>query len=268
MTEEQIAPGDGRWVMHIPAGGSRPWANGAWRSLSRLVLMKQYARQDWALHSEVHGQPIKVGVGAEGSTDPQREQLAADLADLGRDTGMVLPPNWDLKLVEAKASTWQMFQAQIEMANNAIAIRLAGQNLTTDVSGGSLAAAKVHQIIRSDFIRFDGEALSTTINEQSLAFWADYNFGNANLAPWPQWATDPEEDQLAAATTRKTQADALAALRAVGVDIEPVLEEFNLQLDPNAVVAPVQTAPTAKPPVPGQPQQQSPAPVTNGAPRN
>ncbi len=235
--EIEIAPGDGSWVLHTPAGLNRPWADGAWRALSRWWLLKHMARQDFARHSEIHGTPIRAGIAPETSNRKDREELASDLAGLGRDTGMVLPPGYDLKLVEATARTWEMFRAQVEMADLAIAIRLAGQNLTTDVSGGSLAAAKVHQIVRGDLIRFDAESLATTLHDQALTWWAELNFGDRRLAPWPAWPTDPPEDQLVAAQTREAQGKAITALRAAGVDVAPVLEEFGLTESPEAMAA-------------------------------
>jgi len=228
--EVPAVAGDGRWVIHMPYGAHRPWVNGAWRAVARWWLLKELAREDYARHSEVHGSPIRAGVGAEGSTKEQRQELANDLANLGRDTGLVLPKGYDLKLVEATARTWQMFRDQIELANLGITIRLAGQNLTTNVQGGSLAAARVHLLIRNDLVAADAEAASTTLHDQSLIYWSEWNFGDRNLAPWPCWPTDPDEDRLAQAQTRKAQADAITALRAAGVKLDPVLEEFGLEL--------------------------------------
>jgi hypothetical protein len=230
--ELPVTPGDGAWVLHTPGGASRPWADGAWRSIARWWLLKHYARQDFARHSEVHGTPLRAGVAAEGASEAARAELARDLGGLGSDTALCLPPGYDLKLVEATARTWEMFRAQIELADKAIAIRLAGQNLTTDVSGGSLAAAKVHQIVRGDLIRFDAEALATTLHDQSLVHWAEFNFGDRALAPWPAWPTDPPEDALAKAQTREAQGKAIVALKAAGVKLDDVLDEFGLKLAP------------------------------------
>ena len=238
--EVEAVAGDGRWGLHTPYGEHRPWVNGAWRSISLWWLLKELARQDYAHHSEVHGNPAWVGVGAQGSTKEARQELANDLATLGANTGMALPSGYDVKLVEATARTWQMFRDQVELANLGITIRLAGQNLTTNVSGGSLAAAKVHLIIRNDLVASDGEAASTTLHDQSLAHWAEWNFGSRDLAPWPIWPTDPEEDRLAQAQTRTAQADAITKLKAAGVDTAPVLEEFGLKQAP---AQPTDTAP-------------------------
>lgn len=232
--EITIAPGDGQWILYTPQGAAKPWNRGAWRALSRWWLLKQYARDDFARHSEVHGTPLRVGMSTEGANSDDRAELAADLGELGRDTSLCLPNGYDLKLVEATAKTYEMFKMQIELANLAMSIALVGQNLTTNVQGGSLAAAKVHQQVRGDLIRSDGETASTTLHDQSLVHWAEFNFGDRNLAPWPQWATDPPEDSLAKAKTREAQGQAISALKAAGVKLDSVLQEFGLELAPEA----------------------------------
>jgi len=247
-TEAPIVEGDPAWLLYAPYGGSRPWAEGLWRALARWTLLKLYAITDWARHSEVHGSPIRVGVSPErGSTAEHRRELASDLRTLGRDTGMALPPGYDLKLVEATARTWEMFRAQIEMADTAIAVLLVGQNLTTEVKGGSYAAATVHSTVKTDLLRFDASSLATCLHDGGLVHWAEYNFGDAGLAPWPCYDVDPPEDAAQKAATRKTQGEALTALKAVGVDIAPVAEEFGLVMLP-AAAAPASTTPKNPPP--------------------
>lgn len=195
-SEIVITPGDGQWGLYTPGGPSKPWLHGAWRGLSRWWLVKQLARSDWARHSEVHGSPARVAERTDTKTldtmgVENRRQLAADLASLGRDSGIVLPPGYKLSLIEAVARTWEMFQAQVNMANMAITIILAGQNLTTEVSGGSLAAAQVHKEVRGDKIRMDDQTIATTVHDQNLVHWAGFNFGEPGLAPWPRRQVAP-----------------------------------------------------------------------------
>ena len=138
----------------------------------------------------MHGSPIRVGV-APRARSRGPKNFADDLASLGSDTSLVAPPGYETKLLEAVAKTWEMFPKQIETANAELSILLVGQNLTSEVQGGSFAAAKIHQNVRDDLIRFDGEALETCLHDQVLVWWAEYNFGDAGLAPWPCWETEP-----------------------------------------------------------------------------
>ncbi len=224
--------GNGQWLAFTPYGSRAPWKLGAWRGVALWWLLKQYALTDWARYSEKHGGGILAGTlppSAQG--DPKaRKELAADLADLGSDTSVALPPGYDLKLVEATANTWQTFKAQIEMADAGIAVAILGQNLTTRVSEGSRAAAQVHDAVRNDLRRSDAEIISTITREQQLAYWAEWNFGNADLAPWAKWNTTPPADLKLEAETLNTAADALGKLKTLGVNITPQLEKFGLEV--------------------------------------
>lgn len=244
--EVPFTPGDGKWLLYAPYGMNRPWAQGAWRACSLWWMLKTYARQDWAGYSEQHGKPIKVGHAPETASKDARKLLAADLNDLGSDTAIALPPGYDMKLVEATANTWLNFKAQIDLADSGMAIAVAGQNLTSKVQGASLAAANVHNSIRLDLINADGESLATTMHDQQWTWWTEFNFGERKLTPWPKWDTTPPTDLKELAGTLNTTGDALKKLQELGVDIEPLLERFNLTRIPEGQQPAPTPAPTGK----------------------
>ena len=237
-----IEPGDPKWIMYTPYGQARPWQRGLWRSLSLWWLLKRYAQLDWGTYSEAHGSPLRVGMTAEGSQKADRDELASDLQEIAGVTGIALPPGFDIKLVEAKAQSHESFERQIEMANQGMAVAVAGQTLTTEVKGGSLAAAEVHQVIRADLIASDEMTFSTTLHEQSIRAWTLFNFGSADRAPWARWDIEAPEDLHETATTQKARAEAQEAVArsvrawmdlGVPLDLEALAEEFDI---PMAVV--------------------------------
>src|SRR5690606_5151149 len=143
-----------------------------------------------------------------------------------------LPAGFDLKLVEATASTWTTYQAQIQAADNGIAIALTGQNLTSEVQGGSLAAAQVHARVALQFIKGDAGALSTCLHNQVLEPWAEFNIGDRNAAPWPKWDTTPPEDKAARAQVLVNVGTAIQALKYAGVPVDEaaLAEQFDIPL--------------------------------------
>lgn len=195
--EIPITPGDGEWILYTPYGQTRPWSLAPWHDLAVLWLLKMYCRDDFGRHSEIHGNPIRVGEAPQGASEPDREAFAADLADIGGDTSLVPPGGWKADLLEATGNTYEMFFKGIEFANLEISIALAGANLSSEVTAGSLAAAKVHGDIRADLIRDDAKALSLCLREQSLKPWCLYQYGNQELAPTPEWDTKPPVDEKA-----------------------------------------------------------------------
>lgn len=202
--EVQITPGDGRWVLWTPYGSSRPWTKGAWRPLAFAYLLKQYALHDRTRASEVYGSAMRVGIAPDGATEEARRKQLRDLKRLGRDTALLFPSGWDVKLVEATGQTWQIYRDQIEWADRAIAIVLAGQYVTTEGTTG-FSNGNIHAAIKHDLIQFTAEALATCLHEQVVKPWAERNYGSAARAPFVRWDTSPPED-------KKTTAEAISAL--------------------------------------------------------
>lgn len=225
----EVVAGAGEWILHAPFGAQRPWSYGLWRSLARWALLKQFAISDWARHSEKGA--MLVATAPEGSSQKQRKELADDLAASGDDAVVALAAGFDLKLVEVSANTEVIYKAQIQMADLAIAIRIRGGNLSTNVEAGSLAAAK-SQADTGDRakLRFDASSLSSTLHDQSLVWWAEFNFGDRRLAPWPIYPVEPEEDKGARASMLETLGNALTTFDTLGFEINPkkLSDEFGL----------------------------------------
>lgn len=231
-SEVVVQAGDGKWVLYTPYGANRPWSLAPWRAVATAQLVKKFAIQDWARHSEAHGSPVKVGTVPEGADPKTRREVARDIAQLASDATITLPHGYDLKFVEATARTWETFQAEIAWANTEMAVALVGQNLTSEVQGGSFAAALVHQTVRRDLIEADAQSLSTCLREQALTWWAEFNFGSRELAPWPCWDTTPPADRKSTSEAQKTAAEAVSTLISAGVpvDVEAFAEQHGIPL--------------------------------------
>lgn len=232
-----------RWSLYTPHGAKRP-TNGAWRALARWRLLKLYAISDWGVQGERSGgirvaappAPVTGDVSDPSKREAHRKQLAEDLRRMGRNGSLVLPSGWTLSVVQAAANTWQTFKEQIDVANAGIAIALAGQNLTSEVKGGSYAAAEVHKSIANVLLSSDEEALSAWLHDQVLGEWAEYNLGSRTAAPWPDWETQPPQDQRAVADTMTATAAAVKSwdelLGPTGreVDIEEMARRANVPM--------------------------------------
>lgn len=240
--KHDITPGDGQWVVYTPFGTKRAWTWGLWRLLGRWWLLKQYAITDWARHSESHGKPayvVKTIDKGASQLKNDREGLVNDLQNIGELQAMGLPYGFDVDLLEATTTAYHVFSEQIKQSNDGIAVAVLGQNLTTSVSGGSLAAARVHEQVRSDIRRYDEQTLSTTLHEQSIGYWCQYNFGSEQEVPWARWDVKEPEDENAKAGLMQKRADALykfiefltkAKVIGLPVDIEALADQFGIPL--------------------------------------
>jgi hypothetical protein len=260
--KEPIVFGDGVWECHMPYGTFRPWNLGLWRALAPWVLLKRYAMSDFGQAGEA-GQQVVIEsdrsefdseADADGgnSTEKLRKQLAKDLKEKARNGKIVLPPGFRYKAVELSASTKDLYDKQITLADTAIAITINGGNLATEVrERGSKGAGEVQE--RSGTLphrRADAGAWETT-SRRVLVWWSLSNYGDRKLAPWPEYATEPEEDKKLAAETGKMGLEVIHLAEAHGwvVDREVGADKFGMGdfLKPGTPTAP----PT--PPAPGQP---------------
>lgn len=252
--EEKITPGDGKWGLFTPFGRDRPWVHGLWRGCARWWLLKQYAIDDWGRHSETAAIRVAFNTSPDlelgGSTKEKRAELANDLYDLGRDSAIVLPDGYDLKIVETTANTREIYDAQVTTANTSFAVAWLGHNLTSEVGGaGSYAASRTGQQVREDLSRFDDMMLGEWAHDEALMPWARVNFGDENLAAWPTW--QPEEPPVTKdqSETLRTAAEALKTFSEAGapIDMRAVLKAFGVPMLPESET----------PPMP--PKQQTPA---------
>lgn len=228
--EQTVEPGDGKWVIYCPYGNYRPWSMGLWRGLARWWLLKAYAISDWGRHSEKAARSVITA--PEQVTGEVRKQLADDIQAAGQDATISLPAGFDLKLVEVSSNTERIYKGQIEAANSGIDIGIRGQNLTTEVQGGSFAAASVHLKVENRLIRSDDTTVSTTLREQALSWYAEFNWADPEAAPWPTRNTEPPEDLQQKAGVLSTVADGVSKLKTAGFKVTPewLKEEFGVEV--------------------------------------
>ena len=217
--------GDGKWV--VLGQGESPWMNGLVRCLAVPWLVRQFAMRDWARYSERHGMPIVLADVPAVSDAEDKDAFQSDLAVLSTDTTIQLPTNvdedgarFDLRLLEATDQNSDGFKDLIRHVDDCFAIALTGNNLTTQIDAGSLAAAQVGGEVKRERTLGDAQMLSTELHCQLLEFWAGYNLGDIGLAPWPHWDVSPPVDLKLEAETLVALGSAVASLLAVGLEID------------------------------------------------
>lgn len=219
-SEIPITPGDGTWVLFTPGAEAEPWKHGAWKSISRWWRAKRYALGDWGKHSE-QASGLKVATTEDG-TDEDRTRLANDLMGAGGDTALALPPGWDLKQLSVASSTVDVFDRLIDAADDATTVALLGQNLTTEVKGGSYSAASVHETVSRTVLRALASSLAGCLRAQVLVPWAVLNWGagHADAAPWPAWDLSPPTDRKQDAEVLEARTRAAVAMAGQGAPVD------------------------------------------------
>ena len=232
-----IEPGDGHWILHQPYGDYRGWMHGAVRALAQPWLVRQFALRDWARWSERHGMPIYLAKTPAGGDPKQIAAFSQSMTALGSESVVELPQGvdkqfcYDLDLLEATDVGWQGFQQLINQCDMSIVLTLLHQNLTTEMTEGSFAAARVHADVRQSALEADARALEQTIYTQIARPFAALNFGDPDLAPRTSWDVTPVEDNEHLAIVMDKIGDAVLKFGKAGKGFQSlpeILRKFNL----------------------------------------
>lgn len=224
--QERITPGDGHWFVHAPRGLVRGWMRGAMRAVAEPWLARCYARRDWSRYSERHGYPILKARTPSDANGPDVDRFRVSLQNLGQESVIELPhgvdatQSYDLDYLEAKDQAHEAFQSLIASCDAEITLAIMSQNLTTEVTEGSYAAARVHADVRQSLLEADARTLARAVYTQIARPFAALNFGNPDLAPLVRWDVKPYEDDLTAAQTFAAFATALRSLRQAGLALD------------------------------------------------
>ncbi len=232
-----VTPENG-WMLLVQ--GNRGFMRGAIRSIATWWISRQWVARDWNRYNERHGLPIVKAMVPSRADPDEKSDFFRTMANMGANTTALLPQNvdggegsFDLDLLEAKDGSWKSFEGLEDRANKNIAVRILGQNLTTEVDSGSLAAASIHDNIRLDRLQADEVLLSTAIRDHMLVPYAFFNFGEqAMFAPLPNWDTAPPKDLVAKGAAMKSLGDGITSLKGAGLDIsDDTVEELGQEYD-------------------------------------
>jgi phage gp29-like protein len=221
----------------------RPWMMSMVRSLAVPYLVRKFAVEDWARYSEVHGNPIpKATLPPGDEKDVARKAFKSQIATLGARTTLYTPtgntkddPSYDFELVEAMGDSTETFDRLIAVMSDSIAIRILGQNMTTSGQANQNGVTGANKV-RQDLLESDANLITDLVHEHILKPWALLHFGDVELAPTLEWDAVPPEDKTARATALNTIADAATKLQALGVNVKPILESYDLEV---GIVPPV-----------------------------
>lgn len=128
-----------------------------------LIEFKNAGLEFWVELLERFGTPWVIG-----KTDNSKDELADEIFNMLGGSGAVLEPEDSLEIVTAKDKG--DFKEIIEYIDNQIREVILGGNLTGQVTGGSQAAATVHNDIREDLAQADENILNKIIRDLIKSF--------------------------------------------------------------------------------------------------
>lgn len=232
-----------------------PIRGGLARAAAWAYLFKNYDIKDWVAFAEVYGQPIRVGKYHPNATQEERETLLRAVANIGADAAAIVPQSMLIEFVQADTQkSADLYEKLADWLDRQLSKAVLGQTLTTEVKGGSFAAAKVHDSVREDIERADAKQVAAALNRDLVRPIVELNFGPQQA--WPRIVIGrPEEADVGALS------EALAKLVPLGLKVSQAEIRGKIGMaDPadSDEILTGQAPAGAAPPAPGQLPRQLP----------
>lgn len=232
----------GKWLLFELSVGDRAWKRAALRSLVRWWILKAWCSRDWGRKEEQQGLGIVKAKVPAGADDKDKKRFVQSIANLGSESTIECPVDedgngFDVELLVDEANTWQGFDRLIARCDRAFTVRILGQDTQIEAPT-TYVPQRAYGKIQQDRIEALTELLETSLHHGLAGPWAEYNYGDRALAPWPRWDAEPPPDKKAQADTMLVLANTLVALKNAGfqADHDELSERFGFKL--RSVAAP------------------------------
>ncbi len=176
-----------KFVTHFAkAKAGLPIRGGLARAAGWAYLFKNYVLKDWVTFTEVFGQPLRVGKYHPGASEQDKQALLNAVSRIGTDAAAIMPESMVIEFTEAHQSgSSEMYQSFCEYLDAQVSKAVLGQTLTTEMpsSGGSRAAAEVHEGVRRDILNADARRLAATLARDLVRPIVELNMGPQRRYP-------------------------------------------------------------------------------------
>ncbi len=216
-----------KFLTHIAkAKAGLPIRGGLARAAGWAYLFKNYIVKDWITFTEVFGQPLRVGRYHPGATEQDKQTLLRAVANIGTDAAAIIPESMVIEFTEAHQSgTADLYQGFCEYLDSQVSKAVLGQTLTTEMpsSGGSRAAAEVHDAVRRDILNSDARRLGATLTRDLARPIVELNLGPQRRYPAIELVVQDDSDVKAFA-----EIVAMLADRGLRVGQKTILDRLGL----------------------------------------
>lgn len=130
------------------------------------VTFKNGTTRFWINYAEKYGSPMLLAQFQRGASQEEAEKLADALTEMSQDAVIVTPSDYKIDLAESnRSASVELFKELIKYCNNEISKAILSETMTTEMEGGSFAAAEVHYKIRKEIIKRDSAMIRNVINQ-------------------------------------------------------------------------------------------------------
>lgn len=249
---EAVPPG--KFVVLSFGDSDNPYGKGMGQRIWWSVWFKKHGIKFWLIFLDKFSMPTPIGKYPSGALKEQKDTLLEAIQAIRTETGVTIPENMAIELLEAARSGTVSYQDMCDYMDRQISKAVLGQTLTTEVSGGSYAASQTHNEVRQEIKEADANMVAEVVNETLVRWLVDFNYAGVSLYPTLRYRTKKEQVLKELAERDKI----LVAEVGVQVDADYWYETYNLPRPAGgAQVVPPTAAPAAMFAEP-QPQQFTP----------
>src|SRR6202167_598938 len=170
-----------KFVTHFAkAKAGLPIRGGLARAAGWAYLFKNYILKDWVTFAEVFGQPLRVGKYHPGASEKDKQALLSAVSRIGTDAAAIMPESMVIEFTEAHQNgSSELYQNFCQYLDAQVRKAVLGQTLTTEMprSGGSRAAAQVHEGVRRDIMNADARRLAASLARDLVRPIVELNMG-------------------------------------------------------------------------------------------
>ncbi len=222
-----------QFIVHTPYGYKNAFLDGRIRALVDPWMMSQWTQTDWARWCEVHGKPMIKAYTPASATPAQEAQYIREISKMNAETvikGRVDQEGkkqFDVELLEAASMGWKGFEAMLAWADGRKSEVICGQAASMDGQGGLNSQENPGSGVRDDIKMADNAKLCESLYIQALREYCEYNHGDADLAPRPDYEVVSPEDEEKKAKADQGIAQALVYFdqAKAPLDVRKFLEE-------------------------------------------
>lgn len=168
---------------------------GVMRPVARWYVLKVFNLRVWAQYAEVYGFPVPIVKVAKEDFKKSKAMIKSLLQSVGVNRYGIFFKNMEYEMQQANSSqSIDVFEKYIQMANTEVAIAILGQNLTSEVQGGSRASSETHFKVLQDLTKDDLEWSDELVNDQFVKPLVRVNFPNLPLDLYPKYISIIDRD--------------------------------------------------------------------------
>lgn len=205
----------GVFIRHLPRiETGLPLRRGLARPAAWAFIVQSFTLQDWSAFAEIYGVPFRLGKYHAGATDADKRMLLRALLSIANDGAGIIPSGMEMEFISVSGQHGEaVFGNLISYLDRQVSKLVLGQTMTADAgTSGSLAQAKVHNEVRLDILRADGQQTAATLNRDLIPWFVAYNYGPQDAYPQVEFPVSEPEDV-------KALSEAVARLVPLGLKV-------------------------------------------------